>query len=244
MSSFLVSGLRTSPACLLRIAVVATLLSGCFVAYGTTISGTVHDPTGAVIPNAKVEISGAALPQAITLATDAVGKFVSPDLQAGTYTVRITRDGFEPLITAVELHGTAAELSLTLTVAGEKVAISVPAKHMEFANSDPLYKELRDVGFGQTYRFDNFTVHVDVGTFKFEKGTLTVLNPVNGIVTGMIFIGEGHFHLKPATVMDEREIMRRIKSEEIDEEFTEVVFRFTYGPHLSFTPGFGEKVDT
>jgi len=229
---------------LFRIAAVAGVLFGCIAAYGTTISGTVHDPSGAVIPNAKVEISGGTLPQPITVSTDAVGKFVSPDLRPGTYTVRITRDGFQPLSTSVELAAVAAELNLTLTVAGEKVSISVPSKQMEFANSDPFYRQLRDIGSGQTYRFDNVTVQVDAGTFKFDKGTLTVLNPVNGIVTGMIFIGDGHFHLKPVTALDEREILRRIKSEEIDEDFTEVVFRFTYGPQLSFISGFGEKVAT
>jgi len=201
---------------LFRIAAVAGVLFGCIAAYGTTISGTVHDPSGAVIPNAKVEISGGTLPQPITVSTDAVGKFVSPDLRPGTYTVRITRDGFQPLSTSVELAAVAAELNLTLTVAGEKVSISVPSKQMEFANSDPFYRQLRDIGSGQTYRFDNVTVQVDAGTFKFDKGTLKVLNPVNGIVTGMIFIGDGHFHLKPVTALDEREILRRIKSEEIE----------------------------
>jgi len=223
---------------------LTAILSGGVAAHATTISGTVHDPTGAVILNARVEISSAALPQPVTLTTDALGKFVSPELQAGTYTVRITREGFETLSTVVELHGTAAELNLTLTVAGEKVAISVPAQHMEYANSDPMYRQLRDVGFGQSYRVENFTVQVDVGTFKFERGTFTVLNPVNGIVTGLIFVGEGHFHLKPVTVLDQQEIMRRIKSEEIDEDFTEVVFRFTNGPYAGFMSGLHEKVDT
>lgn len=232
------------PTCLLRTTIAAVVCFGCLAAYGTTISGTVHDPTGAVIPNATVEISSSVLAQSIIVTTDAVGKFVSPNLQAGTYTVRITRDGFQALVTTVELQGATAELSLTLTVAGEKVSISVPSKHLEYANSDPFYRQLRDVGLGQTFRFDNFTVQVDAGTFKFDKGTVTVLNPVNGIVTGMIFVGEGHFHLKPVTALDERELMRRIKSEEIDEDFTEVVFRFTYGPHLSFLPGFGNKVGT
>ena len=227
-----------------NILLVTVFLVTTLIVRAETISGTVVDPAGAVIPNAKVELTGEALPQPIVFTSDSVGKFVSPDLKVGNYSLRVTHAGFEPLVKSVDLRGTAVELELRLTVAGEKVAISVPAKHMEFANSDPFYIQLRDVGLGQTYRLDNFTVQVDAGSFKFDKGTLTVLKPVHGIVTGMIFVGEGHFHLKPVTALDEREIMRRIKSEDIEEDFTEAVFRFTYGPHLSFIPGFGEKVDT
>jgi hypothetical protein len=69
-----------------------------------TISGTVQDPSGAVIAGARIEISGVDLAQPIALTSDAAGKFSSLDLKPGTYSVRIEQEGFEPLIKTVDLQ--------------------------------------------------------------------------------------------------------------------------------------------
>jgi Peptidase family M1 domain len=154
----------------------------------------------------------------------------------------VTVDGFEPLVKTVELRG-SAELQLALTIAKQKVDISVSAKSLAFANTDPVYRELRDVGLGFTFRFDNFTLPVDVGTFQFQKGTLTFLKPVNGVVTGAIFIGEGHFNLKPLTSLDTHELNRRIGSDEVNEDFSAAVFRFTESGRIGLLRGVGERVE-
>src|SRR5437868_15147108 len=62
-----------------------------------TISGTVKDSTGAVIPRARIEIRGGDLAQPVTTNTDGVGHFIAPDLKPGTYIVRVTAEGFEQL---------------------------------------------------------------------------------------------------------------------------------------------------
>ena len=59
-----------------------------------TISGTVQDPSGAVIEGAKIEITGEGLAQPVLLATDGQGKFASPELKPGTYSLRVMHDGF------------------------------------------------------------------------------------------------------------------------------------------------------
>jgi hypothetical protein len=207
-----------------------------------TISGTIKDPSGAVIAGARVEITGGDLAQPVVLSSNGVGMFVSPDLKPGTYSVRVIRDGFETLVKTIDLHG-PLQLDLTLAIAQQKVSISVPGKSLAFANSDPLYRKLREIGLGQTFRFDNFTLNWDAATFHFEKGTLTVLSPVEGVVTGAIFIGEGHFSLKAATALDARELSRRTGQAEANEDFTEVVFRFTREARMKFLPGFGERIE-
>ncbi len=173
-----------------------------------TISGTIQDPSGAVIAGARIEIAGGELAQPVVLSTDGLGKFASPDLKPGSYSLRVTRDGFEPLVKTLDLQG-PVQLQLTLAIAQQKVTVSVPGKSAAFANSDPVYRQLREVGLGQTFRFDNFTLNADAATFQFQKGTLTFLAPVDGVVTGAIFIGEGHFNLKPVTHLDARELSRR-----------------------------------
>ena len=78
----------------------APLLLFCWMAstsgHAETISGTVQDPSGAVIAGARIEITGGDLTQPVVLASDGLGKFQSPDLKPGTYSVRAIRDGFEP----------------------------------------------------------------------------------------------------------------------------------------------------
>src|SRR5262249_44313379 len=54
----------------------------------------------------------------------------------------------------------------------------------------------------------------------------------------------GHFTLKPATALDVRELKRRIDSESVEEDFTEIVFRFTQGARMSFLQGLKEKTAT
>jgi hypothetical protein len=48
-----------------------------------TISGTIHDPSGAVIAGARIEITGQGLAQPIVLSSDGLGGFASPELKPG-----------------------------------------------------------------------------------------------------------------------------------------------------------------
>jgi hypothetical protein len=88
--------------------------------HASTVSGTVQDPSGAVVPGGRIEITGSLLAQPIVLSSDALEKFLSPDLPAGTYTLRVAQDGFEPLMKVLDLHQ-SVELQLALTVAKQKV---------------------------------------------------------------------------------------------------------------------------
>ena len=208
-----------------------------------TISGTVQDPSGAFVAGARIEIAGKDLARPVVLSSDGLGKFASPELKPGTYTVRVTRDGFELLDKTVDLRG-SVQLQLTLAIAKPQVSVTVAGKSSGFANSDPIYRQLRGIGLGQAFRFDNFTLTWDASTFQFQKGILIFLNPVDGVATGAIFVGEGHFNLKPVTALDARELNRRIGAPEVNEDFTEVVFRFTREARIKFFGGLGAQTET
>ena len=224
----------------LKLLLFLLLASTCL--FAGTISGTIQDPSGAVIAGARIEITGANLTQPVVLTSSEVGIFISPELKPGTYSLQVSHEGFESLSKPVDLKD-SLQLQLTLAIAGQKVSVSVTGKGAAFANSDPVYRQLRGIGLGATFRLDNFTFAWDAGTFQFQKGTITFLQPVDGIVTGAVFIGEGHFKLIPTTSLDARELIRRTGASDLNEDFTEAVFRFTRDVRLKFIPGLKEQTE-
>jgi hypothetical protein len=211
--------------------------------YGDTISGTVKDPSGSVVTGARIEITGGELAQPLLLTSDDSGKFVAPDLKAGKYSIRVTKEGFDELVTAVDLKR-SADLSLKLTITEQRTSITVNERSAAFANSDTFYRQLRDVGLGNTYHCEHFTLPVDVGTFEFKSGTLTLLGQINKFETGIVFIGDGHFTLKPLTALDTREMVRRAGNPTAEEDFTEAVFRFSPDQYPAFSGALGPKSET
>ena len=208
-----------------------------------TISGTVKDPSGAVVVNARIEITGNGVSQPIILVSDESGRFSAPNLIAGKYSVRVAKEGFEELITPVDLHDTA-NIELKLTIATQQTSVNVTEKSTGFGNSDPAYRQLRDDGLGNTYHCEKFTLSLDVGTFELNSGTITLLNAVNNFQTGAVFVGQGHFTLKPLIHVDTQEMIRRSGKPTAEEDFSEVVFRLTPGLYPKVAAAFGPKVDT
>jgi outer membrane receptor protein involved in Fe transport len=88
---------------LVRIATLAlslvVLLGLCAFAQETTgsITGTVTDPTGAAIPNAKIEISGPAVVGVASISTDTSGAYTAGSIPAGQYVVVATAQGFRSM---------------------------------------------------------------------------------------------------------------------------------------------------
>ena len=208
-----------------------------------TISGTVTDPSGAVVAGARVEITGGDLSQPIVLTSDESGKFAAPNLKPGRYSVRVAKEGFDDLVTTVDLEGTV-DLPIKLTISAQQTRVNVSEKSTGFANSDAAYRQLRDAGLGESYRCENFTLTMDVGTFQLKTGTITFLALVNKYQTGAVFVGQGHFTLKPLDPIDTREMVRRTGNPTAEEDFTEVVFRFTGNQNPQFAGALGEKTET
>src|SRR5882724_1472504 len=234
-----IPGLRLISFLLLSVLVLSLPLAS----RADTITGTVKDPSGGVVPGARIEITGDGISQPIIFATDESGKFAAMDLKPGQYSVRVTKDGFEPLVSAVELHGTS-DLQLKLVIAGQITSVTITEKNLAFANSDSAYRQLRGIGFGDTFVCENYKFNMDVGNFELKTGTLTFLAPVNGIVTGAIFVGEGHFTLKPIVRGDINEMQRRSGGPTAEEDFSRAVFRFTGRVYNQITASLVTKVAT
>jgi len=208
-----------------------------------TISGTIKDPSGGLVAEARVELTGGMLTQALVLISDNTGRFTAPHLSPGQYAVRVIKPGFEDLVTSVDLHG-AADLQLVLKITPQQTNVTIGGKGREFANSDPVYRQLRDLGLNDTRRCEKFTMNVDVGTFTFNSGTMTLLDQVNRFITGAVFIGKGHFSLKPVVMLDQQELTRRAGDAAVEEDFTAMVLRFSPKQFPALAPALGDKTDT
>src|ERR1700735_1249805 len=89
-----------------------------------SVSGTVKDAAGAVLQGAQIILQ----PTATTVASDAQGNFVIPNIAPGTYTVTVSYVGFDNSVaTIVVTSGQAATLNATMNVASANQQVIVSA---------------------------------------------------------------------------------------------------------------------
>ncbi len=96
------------------------------------------------------------------------------------------------------------------------------------ANSNGFYQQLRGLlPGGEVIAVNNLELKRDAATFTFHSGNIAFDGQVNGKVTGVVFKGEGHFHLTPPTAEERHNLSIVNHSEEFDEDFDQVVLRFS-----------------
>jgi outer membrane receptor protein involved in Fe transport len=92
-----------------------------------SIQGVVKDPTGALVPDAKVTVTQPVTGYKQTTQTDAQGSFKLVSVPFNTYKVRVEATGFQPAEESIDLETTIPtnlELSLTLEQATASVSVS------------------------------------------------------------------------------------------------------------------------
>ncbi|MGA2576567.1 MAG: carboxypeptidase-like regulatory domain-containing protein [Bryobacteraceae bacterium] len=119
-----------------QVACIRGLLLGLFFAATVfaqrdlgTVAGTITDPTGAAIPNAKITITEVATNESSTVISSAAGEYVRPALKPGTYTVSAEAQGFRR-VAQENVEVTAGDrigVNLTLPVGNVSESIEVSA---------------------------------------------------------------------------------------------------------------------
>ncbi len=137
------SGVRTGfRACLIACA-IGLLLTGIPAAFAQSIfaslSGTVTDPTGAVVPGAKVTIENEASKVKWEIPTNKSGYFSAAQLPVGIYNVSVTANGFKRWSgTGIDLHGSdvrSISISLSLGESTQSIEVSATAGQMDITDS-------------------------------------------------------------------------------------------------------------
>src|SRR5580698_3970538 len=96
-----------------------------------TITGTVLDVSGAVIPAAAIEAQNSATSEVYTAGTTATGNFTLANLPAGSYDFTVTAAGFKkyirPGLTVQVAETTRADATLEVAAATESVTVNTEA---------------------------------------------------------------------------------------------------------------------
>ena len=111
-----------------------------------TITGTITDPTGAVVPSAGVAVKNTATQAERVLATNEAGIFVAQFLQPGSYEITVTKSGFAKTVRTgltlqvgqsltVDLAMAVQTTSETVTVSGEAPIVDTEKTEMSQGNS-------------------------------------------------------------------------------------------------------------
>lgn len=108
------------------------------------------------------------------------------------------------------------------------LACCLPLHSQHPGNANASYQQLRALmPGGEVISVKNLVLKRDAATITLRAGSIAFYGQVNGKVAGAVFTGDGHFHLTPPTAQERHNVSLIAHSEEFDEDFDHVVFRFT-----------------
>lgn len=133
-----------------------------------TISGTITDPNGAVVPGATVTITNSATNQSFTTTTNSDGNYSSAVLSPGTYSVSVNSPGFKHYLVQSVVVGLnvpafvnaaleVGNISETVTVtAGAEISSSTTARQISQLPGNG--RGLNSLSLLSSRRANNFTI--------------------------------------------------------------------------------------
>jgi hypothetical protein len=143
----------------------ALLVGTCFAGVQSagnsgSISGTVVDPSGAVVPNATVQIHNPVSGFDRTTTTDSDGKFTLPNVPFNPYHLKVTATGFAPFTQDIEPRSTVpVTLNITLKVAESTTQVTVEGG-ADLVENDPTFHTDVDKGLFDKLPLESSTSQV------------------------------------------------------------------------------------
>ncbi|HYT08386.1 MAG TPA: carboxypeptidase-like regulatory domain-containing protein, partial [Rugosimonospora sp.] len=106
---------------------------------GATLSGTINDPSGAVVPKAQVSARNTATGVTRAATTDSAGFYSIPNLLPGNYEVSVTAPGFSTAVQSnIELAvGAQQQLNIAMKIGEttQKVQVTEAAPAIQLTSS-------------------------------------------------------------------------------------------------------------
>jgi hypothetical protein len=108
------------------------------------------------------------------------------------------------------------------------VTLAVRVSAGPAANSDATYQQLRNITLsGESVSINNLVLTREGGTFRLRSGTFCFLTPIQGKVTGAVFVGDGSLVIDPPLASERSSLKLLTKQDEFVESFDRMVLRFT-----------------
>jgi len=127
------------PKLVLTVIIALAMVALAFGQTTATITGTISDSTGAVIPGVEVSVTNTSTGQARTVLTNEVGRYYLPALNPGSYTVSATLAGFDAVVrSGINLTvGSEVAINITMTPGQmtEKVEVTGDAPVVQTTNA-------------------------------------------------------------------------------------------------------------
>jgi hypothetical protein len=154
----------------------------------TSVSGTVADASGAVLPNAKVTVRNEATGTEQSITSNETGQYTIPNVRPGTYTVTVEANGFQTYKTSGVLVDASIpkQVNAAMKVGDAGISVNVEAnvntvqtesavlgqlvtqeqvKSIQLNGRNPLYLAQMEPGVIRTVPMANFGFGLDNGIY-------------------------------------------------------------------------------
>ncbi len=181
----------------LRVAVMCGLLAGMSLGISTAfaqvdtgaILGTVTDPSGAVVPGAKVTATNEDTGLALSTTTSGVGSYVFTPIRIGTYSITAEKEGFEKVVHTHITVNVQAQVKVDVMLTPGAVSTSVEVT----AAAPQLQTQNASVGqVATTRQIVDLPLNGRNYTFLAQLGSgVTTINPSRGMDATGSFVANG-----------------------------------------------------
>jgi outer membrane receptor for ferrienterochelin and colicin len=186
--------------CLAVFAVLALTFSALAQVQNGQFTGTVTDPTGAAIANAKVTVTNPATQLTLTTTTNSAGNYTVKEVPPGTYKITVEAPGFKTVSNAgvtanagtiahVDFKMLIGKASEVIEVTGEAAAVNTEDSKLATTVSSAQINNLPLNGRNVFDLMQMSTGAVNVAGVDFEGGHSTVVNGVREDFNGFLING-------------------------------------------------------
>jgi hypothetical protein len=168
----------------------------------SSVSGTVADPSGAVIPRATVEIRNPVSQYVRSTNTDDAGKFSFPNVPLNPYHMTVNITGFAPYVQDVDVKSAVPlNLKITLQISGTAENVTVQGEAGDLVENDPTFHTDLDRGLFTRLPLESTTSELSSLVTLSSPG---VAADSNGLFHGLGDHAENSFSLDGQPITDQQ----------------------------------------